>query len=156
MGYVDDHDIITWAEQLLIGDFYSDSIACLAGYPQKQAQVDREDFISYFEQAVSDLRLELPPTEDAHEEYGEYLCRGIIDGSIKPAEGHRALYQLWCSCCYESNTPNSRIFEGFMYLDDSMGILDEGYGPLLDRLEGLSVESYPDFLKEECRLFLVR
>ena len=79
MGYVDDHEIIVWAEQLLMGDYYSDSIACLAGYPPKLAKVEREDFIFNFEQAVSDLGLELPPPEDAYEDYGEYLCKGIID-----------------------------------------------------------------------------
>ena len=156
IGSVTDVELIGWAEELLLLDHYSDSVPVLAGYHPQYAKSEREDFLSTFEQAVVDVGLEPPPLTEAYEKYGEYLCRGIIEGFIKPSVGHKELYEIWVSCAYKKDTPSSEMFAGFMYLDDSMGLLDEGYDPLLDRLKGLSVETYPHFLKEECRLFLTR
>lgn len=152
LGDATSKEMIDWATAILTGGRDSPHLRVLAGYTESQAEADLEDFRADFRRTLEELDLELPPKRTAYRDYACFICEAILEETIPLRQGHRVLYSIWQEVNY--GIGGAQIFEPFMYLEDSLSLVEEGYSPLMERFEGLNSSTYPDILRSEARLFL--
>ena len=90
-GQASETDFVTWADKALEVGYDSRSLRVLAGLllPLEQSEVRK-----YFEQAVKELGWEWPLIEEAIYFSLTEIAGGILQGSIAPDDGCRAIYQI--------------------------------------------------------------
>lgn len=67
---------------------------------------------------------------------------------------HNVLYEIWQKTNYDPEFKGDRRFDVWMYLQDSLRLVEEGHEPLLPQFKGLSKKSYHDILKREALRFI--
>ena len=152
IGDATSKDVIEWATTMLIDGHDTPHLCMLAGYSESQAESNLEEFRADFRRTLKELGLELPPERTAYEDHACFICEAILDGAISFRKGHRILYSIWQEVNY--GIGGAQIFEPFMYLEDSLSLVEEGYPPLMERFTGLNEETYQNILRNEARLFI--
>ena len=151
IGEVDPKEIVDWAISCLQRGIDSPTLPVVAGYTEVECSRDTLDFRDDVAKLFGELGFVLPSVNDAREIFAGYLCEGILDNSLSGDKAHFELYELWReSNCQPELTYNSRL-EPFMYLSDSLGLVEMGEEPVVS---GLTIENYPDYLKKECARYL--
>ncbi|MDF1811946.1 MAG: hypothetical protein P1V20_07020 [Verrucomicrobiales bacterium] len=152
LGGATSKEVIDWATAILIDGCDSPHLRLLAGYTESQAEADLQDFRGDFLRTLEELGLDLPSERTAYQDYACIICEEILEEIIALRKGHQVLYSIWQEVNY--GIGDAQIFEPFMYLEDSLSLIEEGYPPLMERFEGLNASTYPDILRSEARLFL--
>lgn len=147
-------DIIAWACEKLGEGLDSPHLRLLAGYLPAEVERDSAEFWKDFRQTLTELGIKTPPERDAFADYTCFICKAMVDGLMPPKQGHGILYEIWAETNFN---PAKRIddrFESWMYLDDSLELIEKGYPALLPRFEGLNRGNYEQFVKDEAKSFL--
>jgi hypothetical protein len=146
--------LVAWAADMLVEGHDSKSLRFLAGH----AETDSPSEIGEeFDRALGELGHSLPPRREALDDYACFVCQCIVNGTVNLDNAHTVLYEIWKETHHD---PKKRRMDGrfdiWMYLSDSLQLVEDGYGPILPELEGLSAASYPAFLKLKAGQFLSR
>ena len=144
-------EIVEWAISCMQDGIESTTLPIVAGYTRKELSNDTGDFRDDVTRLFSELEVSLPSVNDARESFACYLCEGIIDDSLCPDRAHFELYELWRESNCQPELKYQPRLEAFMYLSDSLGLVEMGEMPVVN---GLTNENYHDFLKKECRVYL--
>ena len=99
----------------------------------------------------NELDLVLPSVNEARDIFASYLDEGIIAGSRSADKAHFELYELWRESNYQPELTYNVRLEPFIYLSDSLGLVETGEKPCVN---GLTAKNYLDYLKQECAIYL--
>ena len=143
--------LIAWACDMLAEGHDAKSLRFLAGGTENDSSLDIGD---EFDQALIELGYSPPPKREALDDYGCFVCRCIVDGNVDLENAHRILYEIWMKTNYDPEIEGDRRFDVWMYLQDSLELVEDGYQPLLPQFVGLSKKTYHDILKREAQSFI--
>lgn len=154
LGETTEKESISWACDLLEQGFDTPHLRILAGYTEPEARRDLEDFRSDFQKTVEELGLEFPPKPEAYTDFACYICRSYLDGILDYSTSHTTLYNIWRDTAYDSKNGIDKRFEVWMYLSESIELIYDGYGPLLEKFNGLNEKNHEEYFRKEAEEFL--
>ena len=144
-------ELVEWAIACMQDGLESRTLPIVAGYTKVELSNDTGDFRNDVTRLFKEFEISLPSMNAAREWFARYLCEGIIGDSLCPDSAHFELYELWRESNYQPELEYQPRLEPFMYLSDSLGLVEMGEVPVVN---GLTSENYHDFLKKECRIYL--
>jgi hypothetical protein len=147
--------LIAWACDMLAEGHDTKSLRLLAGGIKNDSP---QEIAEEFNQALIQLGYSIPSKREALNDYGCFVCRRIVDGEIDLDIAHKVLYDIWQKTVYDSEFKGDRRFDVWMYLSDSLGLIEGGLVKdgfvLLPQFKGLSRNTYHDILKCEAQSFI--
>ncbi len=147
LGDTSKEELITWACDLLGRGADTPHLRYLAGRSPKDLDSEvRADF----EAAVRELGLAAPPARSERDAFVRYVCERMISGQADLARAHAVLYDVWKEVA-QAGGGDSRKYEIWMYIADSLDTIADGYGPLLPKLADLRPETYHAVLIREAK-----
>ncbi len=149
-------DIIDWACDELAAGRDGAELRRLAGYLAHEARQEPQEFREQFQRTLHEQGFEMPPPRAAYTDYACFICRAMLDASLPPARGARILYQVWSDSNTDPDYRSDGRFDIWVYLQDSLELIADGYGPLHERLAGLRPENHESFARREAERFLDR
>jgi hypothetical protein len=151
--FVSCQELVDWAIAALEEGYESPSLVILAGLTDLDSL---EEVRSYFRKSLCELDLIVskdPKIEIAN--YAIEICKQILNNQISIFSGHQILYQIWLKTNdYSYPNLNSDKYVIWMYLQDSLELVNCGYGPLLPQFEVLNDWTYEFFVRQEAIKFL--
>jgi hypothetical protein len=145
-------EFVDWAIATLVDGYESPTLIVLAGLSNLDHPQDIRD---YWFKVCIEMDLGLPKLpEEAISIYAHQICTQILSGEIAVMTGHQILYQIWLTANLNGD-PWSHKYAIWMYLQDSLELVESGYEVLLPQLKGLSSQRYDYFVKQEAANFLI-
>ena len=151
IGQVSPEEVVEWALTCLQQGVDSPTLPVVAGYTNAELARDVHGFRDDVSKVFRELDFVIPSVEESREVFTRYLCNGIISGTLDGDKAHFELYELWRESNYQPELAYNSRLEPFMYLSDSLGLVEMGEEPVVN---GLTSENYLDYLKLECVKYL--
>ena len=145
-------ECIAWACDMLVTGHDTKHLRYLAG--RSHIDLDSEVF-SDFESSLRELNHKVPPKADSLHEYSCYICQKIVGLELDSGKGHAVLYKIWIANVGDPRRLDRR-YDIWMYISDSLKLLEDGYSPLIPEIADLTAETYPDIVRREAQKFLDR
>lgn len=140
----DDH--VRWAEGLLGDGVDSDEVAVLASLGLAE-NPDSQEIESWFQKALDDLGLELPPHDQALLSYSRRICQNIVDADITPEDGLMLLEPFYRATRYAQT-----VFMIWAELVEDVSLLCEGERPVFN--SGLNTANMAPFIHDVAAQYL--
>ena len=114
------HPMIEWAMDRLTAGSECPSTTLLAG-----ADYEPDDeVVRLFRRAAKEEGIRLPNESSELQWLESWICAEIVSGRIEPQIGLSSLYKLWVDSEFDPR------FSTWLYLSESVVLLEEGYGGL--------------------------
>lgn len=137
------HPMIEWAMDRLAAGSECLSTALLAG-----ADFEPDDeVIHLFRRAAEEEGINLPDSDGEREWLERWICAEIVAGRIEPQSGLTALYKIWVDSEFDPR------FATWLYLSESVVLLEEGYGGL-EPFHEMKLEDLDATIRQEAESLL--
>ena len=135
-------EMIAWALTCLQAGLDSQSLRLLASAYHEE---DRE-VVHLFQDAARELNILLPALE-TFDWIEKLICLEILNDSVKPIAGLKSLYKLW------QQAGMNETFINWVYLDDSIDLLKDGYSPL-EPFQTMTLTTISESIRNEAKRVL--
>jgi hypothetical protein len=143
MNRVTAADYVEWATGMLTEGRDSPNLRMLAGLDDSVNTFEAEE---HFRKALRELQIPEPDEAAKVRAYACDLARQILDGTLAPEAGVKALYQVYLA------TSNDRPFKVWSYLDDALDDIKAGICPRT--YETATAANFSDLVKMEAQRFI--
>ncbi len=114
------HPMIEWAMDRLTAGSQCPSTTLLAG-----ADYEPDDeVVRLFRRAAKEEGISLPDEAGEPQWLERWICAEVVSGRVEPQTGLSALYKLWVNSQFDPR------FATWLYLSESVVLLEDGYGGL--------------------------
>ena len=125
-------ELVEWAIACMQDGLESRTLPIVAGYTKVELSNDTGDFRNDVTRLFKEFEISLPSMNAARECFARYLCEGIIGDSLCPDSARFELYELWRESNYQPELEYQPRLEPFMYLSDSLGLVETGEVPIVN------------------------
>jgi hypothetical protein len=154
LGQIVGSEPVDWACDLLAQGMDSEHLRLLAGYSPHEIEQNLDAFRSDLNATFQELGVALPAKPAAFSEFACFICKQYVEGALSYRDALAGLYQIWTETNYNTENKIDNRFDIWMYFDDSVSLVAEGYGPLLEQLEGLDTDNQEVHFRREVERFL--
>ncbi|WP_309398654.1 hypothetical protein [Cerasicoccus maritimus] len=154
LGHDLGQEVIDWACELLVQGKSSKHLAYVAGYTLQVKNQNLEEFRTDLSLAIQELDLKLPDIKQAYSDYACMLCSDYLEGRLSQRSALNSLYAIWVDTNFDPNLRFDNRYDVWLYLEDSIQLSEEEYGPLLSVFKGINIANQEAYFRKEAEAFL--
>jgi hypothetical protein len=156
LGQVADSEFVDWACDLLAQGMDSEHLRFLAGYSAHEIERDLDAFRDDLKATFEEMGVDLPSKPVAFSELACFICKRYLEGTLSYRGALSDLYKIWTETNYTPENRTDNRFDVWMYFDDSVSLVADGYDPLLEQFEGLNMNNQESYFRREAERFLTK